>query len=93
MCKIKFEIKKAGFIRIRVTNILGIELSSVVNNYEIPGKYEYEVDDESLMPSRYYYKIYDWNEPEAAQLNGNLNKYLLQSGPIIIGEGMPKQND
>jgi len=87
MCKIKFEIKKAGPVSIRVVDILGKQISSFVNNYDFPGQYEFDFNDESLMPSRYYYKIFDWSSPDAAYLNGNLYKYLLQSGQLLIGEG------
>ena len=93
MRTIKFEIKKAGPIKIRVTDILGRDMSEVINNYEIPGKYEYEVDDVSFLPSRYYCKIYDWSNPKEAQINGNLCNFLLQSVVFMIGEGLPILNE
>ena len=88
MCKIKFEIKKAGPVSVRVVDIIGKHISSFVNNYDFPGQYELDFNDESLMPGRYYYKIFDWHEEITAPLNGIESKILIQSGTLKIGESI-----
>jgi hypothetical protein len=88
MCKIKFEIKSPGAVAIKVVDIIGKPITTLVNDYNYPGNYEVDFNDDQLMPGRYYYKIFsqvvDSNQT-APQING-FDK-LLQTGTLKIGAG------
>jgi len=86
MCKIKFEIKSPGAIAIKVVDIIGKPISTLVNDYNYPGNYEVDFNDDQLMPGRYYYKIFSRIEDEnqsVPRINGF--DYLLQTGTLKIG--------
>ena len=85
MSKIKFEIKDPGPIAIKVVDIIGKSITSFVNDYNIPGKYEVEFDDENLTPGRYYYKIFSRQEIAQSETSVNGFDKLLQSGTLKIG--------
>lgn len=55
--KIRFSIPSAGNVSIVVFDILGHELSSIVNSYLNPGNYEVNYDASKLPSGVYFYKI------------------------------------
>lgn len=85
MCKIKFEIKNPGPIAIKVVDIIGKPVSTLINDYNSPGNYEVDFDDESLTPGRYYYKIFSQPDNNRVQEQANGFSKLLQSGTLKIG--------
>ncbi len=55
--KIKFDIQKASLVNIRVFDILGREVRTLVNQNLSPGKYSTNFDASNLPGGAYFYKI------------------------------------
>lgn len=55
--RINFDIKNASFVSIRIYDILGREVKSLVKQNLTPGKYFTELDAEDLSGGVYFYKI------------------------------------
>lgn len=52
-----FGISKLGFVSLKVYNISGKEVKTLVNEIKTPGYYEVEFDGSALASGVYYYKI------------------------------------
>lgn len=57
MCKIEFEISRAGFVTVKVVDIIGTPVKSLINMHKDAGKYEIDFNNEELLPGKYYYKV------------------------------------
>lgn len=55
--KIKFDIKKAGIVKLIVFDVLGREVASLANQYMAPGSYEATVNLANLSSGVYFYKL------------------------------------
>ncbi len=55
--KIDYSIEKAGFVSIRVFDILGREIANLVNDFKQQGKYSVSFDASKLASGMYLYKI------------------------------------
>jgi photosystem II stability/assembly factor-like uncharacterized protein len=55
--KIKFDVFKSSFVKLAVYDILGREVSSLVNQQLQAGTYEYEFNAAALNSGTYYYRI------------------------------------
>jgi enediyne biosynthesis protein E4 len=62
--KIKYEVGNRQFISIKVFDILGKEVGSLVNKVQLPGEYEVEFDASELPSGIYFYTL---NVPGFAQ--------------------------
>jgi len=54
---IRFQLQAAGFVTLRVYDILGKEVSTLINEYKPAGKYETEFHPLNLSSGIYYYSI------------------------------------
>ena len=54
---ISYEIAKEGFVKLLVYNILGKEISNLVNEVQSPGKYEVKFDGRNLSSGIYFYQL------------------------------------
>lgn len=54
---IKFDVPKAGFIRLTVFDVLGKEIQKLVNEHLSPGTYNFDFDASHLPSGVYYYKL------------------------------------
>jgi len=54
---IKYDIKKDGFVSLKVYNILGKEVASLVNEEKCAGRYEVEFNGSNLGSGIYYYRL------------------------------------
>ncbi len=54
---IRFDIPKTSFITLKVYNILGQEITTLVNGYKNPGRYEINFDASSLPSGVYFYRL------------------------------------
>jgi len=54
---IKFSINNSSFVSLRVFNILGQEISSIVNTYLKSGTYEYNFNGSNLSSGIYFYNL------------------------------------
>lgn len=57
LTKIKFDIRKDNFVKIRVYNILGQEVKTLVNEFRKSGRYIVEFDGINLASGVYFYRI------------------------------------
>ena len=55
--KIKYQIADAGFVNLRVYDVLGNEVVTLINNEMQAGSYEVEFDASNLPSGIYFYKI------------------------------------
>ncbi|HMQ98187.1 MAG TPA: hypothetical protein PKE39_04115 [Ignavibacteria bacterium] len=55
--KIKYDIPLSGNVVIKVVDIIGTPVRVILNEHEIPGRYEISLDAEALPPGKYYYKV------------------------------------
>jgi hypothetical protein len=54
---IKFDIPKSGFIKLTISDLLGKEIESPVNEYKIPGIYQYIFNSGNLSSGIYFYRL------------------------------------
>ena len=54
---LEFGILKLGFVTLKVYDLLGEEVSTLVNEKLIPGKYQVEFDAGSLTSGIYFYRL------------------------------------
>jgi hypothetical protein len=52
-----YEIAKEGFVKLSVYNVLGKEISNLVNEVQSPGKYEVKFDGRNLSSGIYFYQL------------------------------------
>ena len=55
--KIKYDLPKKGLVMIRIYDILGREISNLVNEVKAPGSYIVEFDSNNLSSGVYFYKL------------------------------------
>ncbi|HMS66461.1 MAG TPA: T9SS type A sorting domain-containing protein [Ignavibacteria bacterium] len=55
--ELKFGISKPGFVSLKIYDILGNEVTTVVNSALLPGTYSYKYDASALSSGVYYYSI------------------------------------
>ncbi|MCX7833825.1 MAG: YCF48-related protein [Ignavibacteria bacterium] len=55
--KISYDIPKSGFVIIKIFDILGREISKLVNSYQEPGNYIIEYDASDLPAGLYFYRL------------------------------------
>ena len=55
--KINYELRVTNYVSIKVYDLLGNEISSLVNKKQNAGKYEIEFDGSNLSSGVYFYKI------------------------------------
>lgn len=86
MSKIEFEIPKAGFVSVKVVDIIGTPVTSLVNSYREAGKHYIDFNNEELLPGKYYYKvILSENEQITKKNNGDaVNSDIVIQGKLKI---------
>ena len=55
--EIKYSIKNAGMVSLKVYNILGQEVDTLVNKAQTPGPYEVEFNAQNLTSGIYFYRL------------------------------------
>ncbi|MEP0861470.1 MAG: T9SS type A sorting domain-containing protein, partial [Ignavibacterium sp.] len=55
--KIRYQIPNDGFVTLKIYDILGAEVSTLVNETKVAGKYEVNFDASSLASGVYIYKL------------------------------------
>ena len=55
--KIQFVIPKSSFVNLKVYDVLGREVATLVNDEKLPGEYEVEFDASRLSSGIYFYKL------------------------------------
>jgi hypothetical protein len=57
MTNIKYQISKAGFVILKIYDILGRQISTLINEKQTPGSYNVTFDATSLSSGVYFYKL------------------------------------
>jgi hypothetical protein len=65
---IKFEIPRSGFVSIIVYDLLGREISTLVNQQMQPGGYSIDWDASNYPSGAYFYKIESGNYSESKRM-------------------------
>jgi hypothetical protein len=55
--KITFQIPEPGLVSLKIYDVLGIEVASLLNEEKIPGKYEIDFDAAYLSSGIYFYTL------------------------------------
>ena len=55
--KISYKIGEPGFVRLKVYNVLGDEVKTLVNEFEISGEYSIDFDASLLSSGVYFYTL------------------------------------
>jgi|YNPMSStandDraft_1061717.scaffolds.fasta_scaffold10756_3 enterochelin esterase-like enzyme len=55
--KILFEIPEAGLVNLKIYNSIGQEISTLVNEKKLPGKYEVVIKSDNLTGGVYFYQL------------------------------------
>jgi hypothetical protein len=66
--KIEFKIPEAGLVNLKVYDILGSEVSTLVNEVKLVGSYEVEFDASTLASGIYFYRIQSGNFIETKKM-------------------------
>jgi len=66
--KIKFEIPDPGFVSLKVYDVLGNEITTLVNEEKSAGKYEVEFDGKGLSSGMYFYTLKAGNYSETKKM-------------------------
>jgi hypothetical protein len=66
--KIQFEIPEAGFVTLKVYDLLGQEVASLVNGQLEPGRYRAEFDAANLPSGIYFYRLQAGDFTEAKEM-------------------------
>jgi hypothetical protein len=94
MCNIRFTVDKPSHVTIKIVNVIGVEICTLLDENEPAGQHEINCDDTRFGPGSFYYKIY---VDEPAYPNQNTNgkhngKILKETKPLAIsqnGSGKP----
>jgi hypothetical protein len=57
MTKINFDLPKSGMVSIKIYDILGKEIKTILNEVKNPGSYSIELDCSAFLSGVYFYKI------------------------------------
>jgi hypothetical protein len=55
--KIRFQIPEAGNVNLSIFDISGREVNTLVNEFKLPGTYQYDFDGSSLSSGVYFYRL------------------------------------
>jgi hypothetical protein len=53
-----FTIEKPSLVLVKLVNIIGIEIATLVNEQRLPGSYEVEFDGSKCPAGIYYFKLF-----------------------------------
>lgn len=82
MCKIEFEIPKSGFVTVKVVDIIGKPVTSLINSHKEAGRHIIDFNNEELAPGKYYYKVILSEDEQAEIVNEN---DIITQGKLKIG--------
>lgn len=66
--KIKFSIPKSDIVKIRVYDVLGKEIQTLLNEYKTTGSYEVEFDARNLPSGVYFYRMMSGSNSETKKM-------------------------
>ena len=83
MCKIEFELEKPTYVIVKVVDIMGNVVGTILKDHRTAGEHKIDFNDENLMPGRYYYKIF---VSDKVPVNGNDSDFvkLWKTGKVQI---------
>jgi len=68
MTKIKFSIPKTEIVQLKIYDVLGNEIKTLLNDFKTTGTYEIEFDASNLPSSVYFYRMISGNYSETKKM-------------------------
>jgi hypothetical protein len=87
MCKIEFKLEKPTFVVVKVVDIMGNVVGTILKDHRTAGSHKVDFNEENLNPGRYYYKIFVSEQlPENPAGNGREMNFASpwKSGKVQI---------
>ena len=86
MCNIKFTVEKPSHVTIKVVDVIGVEVCTILDENKPAGQHEIDCEHTGFGPGSFYYRIY---VDEPAYGNQNINgKYsggiLRETKPLAV---------
>lgn len=82
MSRIEYEIPEAGNVTVKVVDILGSTVRVLLNDHDTAGNYYVDLNEEALIPGKYYFKIYLNSMMDGSAENTDEN--LISAGQVKI---------
>jgi hypothetical protein len=67
--RIEYKIEKAGFVSLKVYDMLGAEIATLVNQEKLPGSYSVTFDGKNLPSGVYFYRLQTGNHTATKKLS------------------------
>ena len=79
MSKIKFTLDEPSHVTIKIVNVIGVEVCTLLDENETAGHHEIDYNPDQFGPGSFYYKIYI-NESASGnhETNGRSNGQILK---------------
>jgi hypothetical protein len=87
MCKIEFNLERPTFVIVKVVDIMGNVVGTVLKDHRTAGIHKIDFNEENLMPGRYYYKIF---VSDAENANDTDYSKLWKTGKVQIESTMER---
>ena len=87
MSKIKFTLDEPSHVTIKIVNVIGVEVCTLLDENEPAGHHEIDYNPDQFGPGSFYYKIYI-NENAAANhtTNGKNNGQFLKESQSFTSQ-------
>jgi hypothetical protein len=88
--KYNFTVEKPSLVLVKVVNIIGIEIATLVNEKHLPGNYEVKFDGSTCPAGIYYIKLFSDAPSENGHETVSLPDYpgkkfcLLETKEILV---------
>ena len=79
MCKIEFNLDEPSHVTVKVVDVMGTLVQTLMDDNKPAGHYDLDFNDEKLNAGRYYYKVFT----EPAMPNGH-KPCLLKTGSVKL---------
>lgn len=79
MCKIEFNLDEDAHVTVKVVDVMGTLVQTILDGHKPAGHYDIDFSDEKLIPGRYYYKVF----VEKEKKNDSKSMDLLKTGSVI----------
>lgn len=83
MSKIEYEIVKPGFVSVKIVDIIGTPVKTLVNAHKEPGKYYIDFNNEQLLPGQYYFKVI-LSDKISTNGSNNVQGSIIEQGKVRI---------
>jgi len=86
LCKIEFNLDEPSHVTVRIVDVMGMLVQTLLDDNKPAGHYDLDFNDEKLNAGRYYYKVFTKSSKPGQKAENNNGESLLKSGSIRIKE-------